>query len=240
MIRFSIYIAFLLFAVVSCATLKPQYNKDYKEETFPTDKTPAHTFFLLGDAGLGLVKDTVNNSNALVDHLNAASEKSTLIFLGDNIYPAGMPKKESKNRKDSEQNIQNQIDLAASFKGKTLFIPGNHDWYSNGVVGLKREQDFVEAQLGKKSFLPKNGCPIDKVKISDDIVLLTVDSQWYITNWIGNRPLTITAISKQEPIFWMNFGMKLKKTAEKQPSLRCIILFLPMDLTAVSILLKVI
>ena len=215
MIKFFFYIAFLLFAVQSCATFQPQYSKDYKEETFPTDKKPVHTFFLLGDAGLGLVKDTVNRSNALVDHLNAAPENSTLMFLGDNIYPAGMPEENDENRKDAEQNIQNQIDLAASFKGKTLFIPGNHDWYSNGVEGLKREQIFVEQQLGKKSFLPKNGCPIDKVKISDDVVLLTVDSQWYITNWDRQPTINDDCDIKTRADFLDEFRDEIKKARGK-------------------------
>ena len=75
MIKFFFYTAFLLFAVQSCATFQPQYSKDYKEEKFMTDKKPVHTFFLLGDAGLGLVKDTVNRSNALVNHLKSNDYK---------------------------------------------------------------------------------------------------------------------------------------------------------------------
>lgn len=215
MTKFLFYLLFSIFVVQSCATLKPQYSKDYKEEIFPKEKKIVHTFFLLGDAGLGLVKDTINNSNALVDHLNTASKNSTLIFLGDNIYPAGMPKANDKNREFAEKNIQNQIDLAASFKGKTLFIPGNHDWYSNGVEGLKREEKFVEKQLGKKSFLPKNGCPIDKVNISEDVVLITVDSQWYITNWDKEPTINENCDIKTRADFLDEFRDEIKKARGK-------------------------
>ena len=37
--------------------------------------------------------------------------------------------------------------------------------------------------LGKNTFLPENGCPIEKVEISDDIVMIIIDSEWYLTNW---------------------------------------------------------
>ena len=35
----------------------------------------------------------------------------------------------------------------------------------------------------KNTFLPENGCPIEKVDVSDDIVLILIDSQWYMSNW---------------------------------------------------------
>lgn len=215
MTRFLLYIVLTLFAVQSCATYQPHYSTDYREQPFPSNKKKVHTFYLLGDAGLGLVQDTVHQTNSLVEHLNSASAESTLIFLGDNIYPSGMPKKEHKTRPEAERNIQNQIDLTTNFKGKTLFIPGNHDWYSNGVVGLKREQDFVESQLGKNSFLPKNGCPIDKVKISEDVVLLTIDSQWYIANWDREPTINDNCAIKTRGDFLDEFRDEIKKARGK-------------------------
>ena len=96
----------------------------------------------------------VNDLKSLENKLNVADKNSTLLYLGDNIYPSGMPTNKDKNRNEAENKLQEQISITNKFKGKTIFIPGNHDWYSNGNEGLKRQQEYVENRLGKKSFLP--------------------------------------------------------------------------------------
>jgi predicted phosphodiesterase len=211
----NLYFLALTFLLQSCATFKPQYSSNNQQEIYPIDKKVVHTFFLLGDAGNDLIKDTVNDSNSLVNNLNKAPKNSTLLFLGDNIYPIGMPKLDDKNRNDAEKKLQNQIDIASTFKGKIIFIPGNHDWYSNGVEGLKREQDFVEKQLGKKSFLPKNGCAIETVNISNDIVLIVVDSQWYISNWDKEPTINEDCEIKTRANFLDEFRSEIKKARSK-------------------------
>jgi predicted phosphodiesterase len=207
----------LVIAIIiqSCATFKPQYSSDTKQEIYPKDKKVVHTFFLLGDAGNGVVMDTANNSNSLVNALNTATKNSTLLFLGDNIYPVGMPKTSDNKRSEAEKNLQSQIDMASSFKGKTIFIPGNNDWYNNGVEGLKRQQEFVEKQLGKKAFLPKDGCAIETVNISNDIVLIIVDSQWYLTNWDNEPTISEDCNIKTRTDFLDEFRSEIKKARGK-------------------------
>ncbi|MFV5692947.1 phosphoesterase [Flavobacterium sp. LT1R49] len=206
----------LIVAVVlqSCATFKGQYSSDFKQEIYPNKKV-VHTFFLLGDAGNGVLMDSTNNSSSVTNSLNKADKNSTLLFLGDNIYPAGMPKAGDTQQSYAEKKLQSQIAVASSFKGNTIFIPGDHDWYSDGVEGLKREQEFVEKQLGNKSFLPKNGCAIETVNISNDIVLIIVDSQWYITNW-GNEPTINEGCDiKTRSDFLDEFRSEIKKARGK-------------------------
>src|SRR3990167_6047126 len=82
--------------VQSCATFKAQYSTKAKSEFSPNTDKVAHTFILVGDAGNGVFKDTVDYSSSLVNQLSKVTKNSTLLYLGDNIYPAGMP-----NIKDS-------------------------------------------------------------------------------------------------------------------------------------------
>ena len=175
-----------LFIVViilnACATYKAQYNDDFKYSAFP-DKEIAHSFYLIGDAGISGVPESSKAISAFKKELSEASKNSTVIFLGDNIYPKGLPKKGEKGRASAENQLNAQIDAVKDFKGETIFIPGNHDWYSNGLKGLKRQEKYIEDALGKNTFLPENGCPIEKVDISDDIVMIVVDTEWYLTNW---------------------------------------------------------
>ena len=211
-----VYLLLPLFVLVqSCATYNAQYNSKNKSEFYPNESKIAHSFILVGDAGNGVFNDTVNYSNTLVNSLNEVNKNGTLLFLGDNIYPAGMPEKGDKNYNDAVNNLQEQIDFASKFKGKTIFIPGNHDWYHDGNEGLKRQEKLVTSNLGKKSFLPKDGCPIETVNVTDEITLIVVDSQWYITNWDNHPTINEDCEIKTRSQFLDEFRSEIKKARGK-------------------------
>ena len=166
---------FLIIALVlvsNCATYKPQYKNKKRAIPSMKSKEVAHAFYLLGDAGNSPIGTETTTLKRLKTALKSAKKEATLLFLGDNIYPSGMPKKGHPQRAFAEHQLHIQTALAKNFKGNTYFIPGNHDWYSNGLKGLKRQENYVSKILGKEAFLPKNGCPIEKINISKDIVLI--------------------------------------------------------------------
>jgi len=208
----------ILILLIGCATHQAQYGKnaakDYTRNA--PDAKLKHTFFLVGDAGNS---DKANSKMALDflrNKLVTAKSESTLLFLGDNIYPSGMPAEGSKSRKLAEEKLDNQIDLAKGFKGKTVFIPGNHDWYNEGLKGLKRQQEYITGKLNqKKSFLPKNGCAIDDIKINDEITMITVDSQWYIENWDDNPEINDDCKIKDREAFFTELEDLLNKNQKK-------------------------
>ncbi|MFP2995735.1 metallophosphoesterase [Spongiivirga sp. MCCC 1A20706] len=181
------YLVITLF-LGACATFKPQYLDEEKKVSFPKGKTITHSFYLLGDAGLSEMNKTAPAITAFKVALGQASKNSTAIFLGDNIYPDGLPDKAHPDRKIAEHQLDVQTDAVANFKGKTMFIPGNHDWYSDGLDGLSRQQKYIEKKLNsKKVFFPEDGCPLKQVKVNDDIVVIAIDTQWYLANW-DNHP----------------------------------------------------
>ncbi|WP_298145777.1 metallophosphoesterase [Flavobacterium sp.] len=208
-------LSLLSILIQACATYQPQFNAKYIQDVSKENEKIAHTFFLVGDAGNGLLKDSLPSVNALISRLKKADKNSTLIYLGDNIYPLGMPADTAVARKDAENKLQEQIDVTHAFQGKTVFIPGNHDWYSQGNEGLKRQQEYVEKQLGKKSFLPKNGCPLESIDITDDITLIIVDSQWYITNWDNYPTINESCEIKTRNQFLDEFRSEIKKARGK-------------------------
>jgi len=199
----------------ACATYKLQYKDANFDKTFPQDKEIAHTFFLIGDGGnspLGTQTEALKDFKA---ELDKASKQSTALFLGDNIYQKGMPKKGDKNRAFAEHQLNIQTQAAKDFKGKVVFIPGNHDWYSNGLKGLKRQENYIEDILGKNTFLPENGCPIKKVNITDHIVLIIIDSQWYLTNWNKHPTINDDCEIKTRFLFFEEFEGLIKKARGK-------------------------
>ncbi|MBL4669961.1 MAG: metallophosphoesterase [Flavobacteriales bacterium] len=139
--------------------------------------------FLVGDAGEPEAK-TFKVFDALLKQVKPIEEKSTIIFLGDNIYPGGMPNKTEKGRVEAEEIILYQLNRLKQSKAKTYYIPGNHDWNKgkkNGLSHVLNEEKFIEEGLDDHSFIPSNGCPgpVD-VAISDNLVLIAIDTQWWL------------------------------------------------------------
>jgi hypothetical protein len=212
--KFALVLIAIIFLLFSCATHKPQYKNDFREVSI-SDKELVHSFYLIGDAGYSPNGSSSKTLELLKKDLQFAPQNSTTIFLGDNIYPKGLPSKNDKKRKEAEHNIQVQIDAVENYKGKTIFIPGNHDWYSNGLKGLKRQEDFIDDALGKNSFLPENGCPIEHKSISDSVELIIIDSKWYLTNWDNHPTINDECDIKTREAFFDEYESKIKKARGK-------------------------
>ena len=203
---------------VKCAVKDPRYGKNINSnfDVIPQNEIVSHTFYLVGDAGNADKEAGKNMLTFLKTKLEKANENSTLLFLGDNSYPNGLPSKGHKNRKLAEEKLDIQINAADNFKGKTIFIPGNHDWYSHGIEGLKRQEDYVNQALSKKkSFLPRKGCAIDKLSLTDHLVLLTIDSQWFLENWDKNPNINEDCDIKSREQFFTEFESQINKNQDK-------------------------
>jgi hypothetical protein len=168
----------------SCATYKPQYDNKSIGNTFPLKKKIEKTFYLIGDAGGAKSGKSTPALLGFQKAADTASVNSIAIFLGDNIYPAGMPDKNSEGRKLAEHKLDVQIASVKNYKGEVIFIPGNHDWYNSGLKSLEWQAEYLENQLGRKDvLLPEKGCGLTDIDITDTVKLIILDSQWYLENW---------------------------------------------------------
>lgn len=183
--RFSFLIAFLIF---SCAPQKPFYNtevSDWEQSKAPSQQA-MHSLFLIGDAGKSTASSPVFET--LQNQLNQAGDKGTLVFLGDNIYPKGLPSSNEQSYEQAAGYLTSQLELAKKFAGKSFFIPGNHDWDKMGEDGwekVQRQEAFVEEYLAQgNTFLPDGGCPGPvEVAIAPNTTLLIIDTQWWLHDW---------------------------------------------------------
>lgn len=155
---------------------------------FQDREAPIYSVFLIGDAG-------EPGKNPVLDllktELDKVGDQGTVIFLGDNIYPQGMPPKGHKLRPDAEIAIDGQINTIKDFKGKKFFIPGNHDWAqgrSYGLEWLSIQEKYVEDKLDSQDvWVPTRGCPGPvEVHLNENITLIVVDTQWFLHR--GNKP----------------------------------------------------
>jgi hypothetical protein len=213
------YLPLFLILLQSCATDHAQFRNNTKNPVIDdaTDTAKiAHTFYLIGDAGNADKENAKNLLLSLHEKLVLANKNSTLLFLGDNIYPKGMPGKEDQiNYEIAKNKLENQLKLSKGFKGKTVFIPGNHDWY-NGIKGLARQEKIITDYLAdKKSFSPRKGCPIDDEKINDNLLLITIDSQWFLEDWNKNPTVNDDCSIKSREAFFEELESILTKNEDK-------------------------
>ncbi|MBL4662204.1 MAG: hypothetical protein JKY22_01255 [Flavobacteriaceae bacterium] len=145
--------------------------------TLPS-KDVSHTFYATGNLG------TINNNqnNPVIQALAKAMKKgnsATLLLIGNNASPKGF----SKDGSMGKQNLDSYSNALQPFSKNIYFIPGSSDWES-GLKGLKAQEDYLEQVYNNKNvFQPEKGCPIKRIKINDDVVLLILDSQWALSNW---------------------------------------------------------
>ena len=203
---------FFTILVASCATIKKQVVEGYQYKK--PDAKVAHSFYLIGDAGGSDLYSKDSAIAYLEREIRFANENSTLVFLGDNVYPKGIPEEDSKDYELAKHRLKVQTDIGKKFPGKTIFIPGNHDWY-NSLDGLKRQEKLVEDALRKKSYEPDNGCPIEDIEITEDIHLIIVDSHWYVTNWDNHPGINDECQIKTREKFFEEFAGEIKKARGK-------------------------
>ena len=179
-----ISILILLF-LIGCASYEPKYREAFTPLPEDTTKEIEKTFYLIGDAGYAQKGKSTPALLALEKYLETNKQDGNYtIFLGDNIYPDGMPRKDAKDRKIAEHRLDMQAKAVKNFKGEVIFIPGNHDWYNEGLKGLAREEKYLNKQIeDKKIFKPKNGCALQSIEVSENIQLMILDSQWYLEDW---------------------------------------------------------
>lgn len=143
-------------------------------------RTAVETVIFVGDAGAMLpgIQALIKAQAAL------ASRQVTVIFLGDNVYPNGVPAETAADYPIAKMRLLYQIEAVKAAGAHALFIPGNHDWYSsseNDCESIRREQALVESELGPQTFQPRNCCPGPAVvEPGGNFELIIIDSEWWL------------------------------------------------------------
>ncbi len=211
-----IVLSFLFLA--SCATYESKYREPFSGMPVKNDKEVEHVFYLIGDAGKSPQGDMNLVLKSFKEKLDKADKNSTAIFLGDNIYPAGFPSKKDdpEGHREAKNNLDAQLATLENYKGKKVFIPGNHDWYSKGPKGLKRQEKYIEEALDSKEvFYPENACPIESFDVGDDIVVITLDTQWYVSNWDKFPSINDNCEIKDRTRFFLELEDEIKDNRQK-------------------------
>ncbi|HJS75230.1 MAG TPA: metallophosphoesterase, partial [Vicinamibacteria bacterium] len=142
------------------------------------------TLFLIGDAGESRPGgDPV--LLALSSEIAGVSGRSIAVFLGDNIYPRGLPSEEASDRKEMERRLLDQVE-AVKGADRALFVPGNHDWDTAGKDGwssMLRQNELVRkhGDEGRVVVSPRDACPGPEViELGSELTLITLDTAWWL------------------------------------------------------------
>ncbi|MEP3967895.1 MAG: hypothetical protein ABJM08_02720, partial [Nonlabens sp.] len=106
-------ILLLLIAIIitGCASFKAQYKEEVQQQ-FPSGLEIEKSFYLIGDVGKSPIGGKSDGLIALESYIKSQkTENDHLIFLGDNIYPVGMPEEGTEFRPIAENHLNAQIDV---------------------------------------------------------------------------------------------------------------------------------
>jgi hypothetical protein len=126
-------------------------------------------------------------------------DRSVVLFLGDNVYPRGLPDSRHPRRAESERRLDAQLAVLRETGARGFFVLGNHDWDS-GLEGVVQQERFIgAADDGRATLLPRAGCPGPAVvDVTESVRLVFLDTQWWFPPRIRPAPERIPCDPSRE------------------------------------------
>src|SRR2546422_152317 len=120
----------------------------------------------------------------------ASAPHAVIVFLGDNVYPDGMPDSAAPGRGAAERVLTQQLRVLQASGARGFFVPGNHDWDSmqpGGWDAIRRQERFIAGAGGGLTLLPAGGCPGPaRPGVGRGVRLAGPDTQWGVPG--GTKP----------------------------------------------------
>ena len=172
--------------IAGCSHTSPYYRSEIpvtERQDVLTEHALAYRVLLLGDGGEPKPDEPVLKTLQAWAEKNP--EKTSAVFLGDNMYPEGMT---ARKRHEAEFRLGPQLAVVKAAQTHGLFIPGNHDWASGKETGyraLLAQEEFINKTLPREpNFLPRGGLPgpvqVDLPADAPVVRLIVLDTQWWL------------------------------------------------------------
>ncbi|MFD2245066.1 metallophosphoesterase [Pontibacter ruber] len=156
------------------------------------DAQVVHSVAFLGDVGAFATDGTDPILHLLEEWHQTYGAKGTALFLGDNLYPVGLPPEGHRHRAKAVERLDLLMGILKERAGRSIFLSGNHDWNKGRADGYQRmllqEQYIVEGLQDEDAYLPRTGCPGPvAIQLAEGLLLLVINTQWFVQR--GEKPL---------------------------------------------------
>ena len=168
------------------------------------------SLFLIGDAGEPDPRERSKVLDSLAAHVSVDPQKALVVFLGDNVYPDGIPEERQAAYADARRRLAVQVNSIPPGV-RTIFLPGNHDWAGSepfGLYSVRLQERLITALARGRDIkmLPGNGCPGPVSLDLGRLRFISLDTQWWLHSYIVNDsssrcatdPGAVTAALRQQ------------------------------------------
>jgi hypothetical protein len=174
------------FCMLPLALAAGCHHKVRIDELAPADIET--TLFLIGDAGEPDPRQVGPPLDSLTAQASVAPERTIIVFLGDNVYPNGIPAEGAAEWADARRRLDAQV-KSIPLGARGIFIPGNHDWANAqpfGLYSIRLQEQMISslAQGRNVRLLPNNGCPGPTALDVGRLHLVLLDTQWWLHSFI--------------------------------------------------------
>ncbi|MBZ9729963.1 metallophosphatase [Salegentibacter sp. JZCK2] len=181
-------------------------------QVIPGEKNPKsleHTFYVAGNIGNNLTGESRKLLKAIVE--SSKNDKEATLLVPGNFLPSqGFPKNDTEREAQKQFLKKNLLDVIQGFNGKVVFTPGKNEWTKGGQNRIDDLESFLQDNQSNVEVWPDDGCPIEQKDITDDLILVTVDTQWYLENWDDHPNMNSKCDIKSRERFFAEFKDDIK------------------------------
>jgi hypothetical protein len=206
---------------------KPYYKLSevgWRKYTPKPEAQLLHSIAFMGDVGAVATEGSDPVLRLLQEWQQSAGQQGSVLFLGDNLYPVGLPAETHRHYPAAKERLDLILNTVRPFEGRKIFLSGNHDWNKGRKRGLeyvlRQENYIVESLQDKDSYLPRNGCPgPDVIQLAEGLLLIIINTQWWVQR--GEKPMGRSQGCPYDDI--EGFFLQLNKTLRRNRHQRIVI-----------------
>lgn len=182
----------------------------FSQDSIFRNKDVSHSFYITANTG-------PSEKTEVLEAIAKASqddEEAGLLLLGNFTRRKGFSADEEIRKAEKEFLRQDLIQPLENFNGRLIFIPGFNEWNPSAPESIDDLESFLQDN-SKIQFWPDDGCPIEREEINEDVVIVSVDSQWFLEDWDQHPEINTDCDYKTREAFFTEFKDDLKDSQGK-------------------------
>lgn len=177
-----------------------------QESSPPTEqKEISHTFYISANTGQSKDQQVLENIVR-----NAKMAKNPALLLVGNVTDKEGFTGTKKNKEFLQQDLLQPL---KEFPGRIIFAPGTNEWNSTAPQSIDDLESYL--QVSNNEFWPDDGCPREREPLGEDVVIVSVDSQWFLENWDNHPDMNNECDLNSREQFFVEFKDDLKDSQGK-------------------------